>query len=88
MAQTINVCPLCGGTWRCDECCGECSNTPESMLLSRALARVESASIRGWAITAHNRPLWLAMARGAIDRHVEPDVSMFAALIVATAIGL
>lgn len=58
-------------------------------LFEQALAKVESDSIRQWAETEHNKPLWLKMAQGAIEKHNgQPDVSLFSALIVSTAIGL
>lgn len=58
-------------------------------LFQQALAKVESESIRQWATSEHNQPLWLKMAQGAIEKHHgSPDVSLFSALIVSTAIGL
>ncbi len=86
----FDSCPLCGGTVRAGECQGECSNTPESSLLSRALMQVESASIRAWATTAHNRPLWLKYCAGTIAgaKPREPNIHTLAAFIVACAIGL
>lgn len=62
--------------------------TPE-ILFTRALLQVESASIRAWAQTDRNRPLWLEMASGHLEKYPHnPDPSLFAGLIVATAIGL
>lgn len=61
-------------------------------LLTDALAKVDSASVRSWASTEHNRPIFLQLAAGAIQSAAvtgrNPDVHTFAAYIVATAIGL
>jgi hypothetical protein len=58
-------------------------------LFEQALTKVESSTIRIWANSERNRPLWIKMAEAAIVKHNgEPDVSIFAALIVAQAIGL
>lgn len=64
---------------------------PEQLLES-ALSHVESASIRAWATSEHNKPIMLKLASGAIERAgvagAEPNVHTFAAFIVASAIGL
>jgi hypothetical protein len=58
-------------------------------LLVAALARVESTSIRTWASSAQNRPVFARLAQVAIDkRGPSANEHMFAAYIVATAIGL
>jgi len=58
-------------------------------LLAAALEHVESASIRAWAMTEHNRPLFLQLAQKALDKSgPSADPHLFAAYIVATAIGL
>lgn len=57
-------------------------------LFSKALERVQSESIRKWATSAHNGPLWLKISEDAIkkgDRLNDPD--WFAAYIVSVAIG-
>lgn len=65
--------------------------TPQS-LFDGALSRVESASIRAWAQTSHNQPIWLQLAASALAKAAQtgsaPDPSRFAAFIVASAIGL
>jgi hypothetical protein len=62
--------------------------TPET-LLAAALQHVESASIRAWATSEHNRPIWLKIAAGAIAKaNGTPDVHRFAAYILCNAIGL
>jgi hypothetical protein len=63
--------------------------TPET-LLAAALEHVESASIRAWATSEHNRPIWLQIAAGAIKKAPDgsPDVHRFAAYILCNAIGL
>jgi hypothetical protein len=64
-------------------------NMNAEQLFQQALAKVESQSIRQWAETEHNRPVWLKAAEAAIVKHNGlPDVSLFSAYIVATAIGL
>jgi hypothetical protein len=58
-------------------------------LLTSALAHVESASIRSWATSEHNRPIFIQIAQAAIRKSGgAPDVHMFAAYIVSSAIGL
>lgn len=64
------------------------SMSPEQ-LFQQALAKVESDSIRQWAETEHNRPIWLQLAELAIQKqNGKPDVYRFSAAIVASAIGL
>jgi hypothetical protein len=55
-------------------------------LLSASIERVESRSIRAWATNAHNQPLWFEIAKTAISNG-KNDPDMFAAYIVAVAIG-
>ena len=50
-----------------------------------SLAKVESKSIREWAVTPHNKPIWLKIAEGAVARGSSPE--MFAAYMVCVAIG-
>jgi hypothetical protein len=58
-------------------------------LLAQALPLVESASIRSWVVTEQNRPIWVQIAQKAVDNKGKScDKHMFAAYIVATAIGL
>jgi hypothetical protein len=61
--------------------------TPEE-LLEQALEQVESKSIRTWAQSDRNRPIWIKLAEGALEKNPCCDVHGFAAYIVATAIGL
>lgn len=56
-------------------------------LLDTCLARVESASIREWARSPGNLPIWEKIALHAVENG-KTDVHMFSAYIVATAIGL
>lgn len=54
-----------------------------------SLKRVESASIREWASSERNRPIWLELAGTALkNKGPSADPDTFAACIVATAIGL
>jgi len=53
--------------------------------LTQALAHVESESIRKWATTDHNRPLWVKMAKEAAQKGYDPK--RFATYIVCVAIG-
>jgi hypothetical protein len=55
--------------------------------LTLALTHVESASIRAWATTAHNGPLFLAEAQERL-RVGRTDATTFATAIVCLAIGL
>lgn len=60
-------------------------------LFVQAIERVESASIKAWAQTEHNRPIFIKLAQLNVDKNSQnPEVSvpMFAAYIVSSAIGL
>lgn len=58
-------------------------------LFQQALAKVESASIREWATSEHNRPIWIKAADAAIVKHNgQPSVALFTVLIVSSAMGL
>lgn len=62
--------------------------TAES-LLEAALELVESNSIRAWATSAHNKPLFLKIAEHAIEhKETISEPSLFCAFIVCQAIGL
>lgn len=52
--------------------------------LSEALTHVESASIREWAISEHNYPLWIKLA----GSNRKLGAVRLATYIVTTAIGL
>lgn len=54
--------------------------------LNKALEMVESQSVRAWASSAHNYPIFLQMAEGAVKKGTKVD--FFAGMIVAYAIGL
>ncbi len=57
-------------------------------LLANALAQVESDSIRAWATSDHNKPIWLEIARRTVrDKGDAADPVAFSAYIVCTAIG-
>jgi hypothetical protein len=56
-------------------------------LLADALARVESASIRAWATSAHNHPLFKSEAQARVEKG-RTDPTAFATAIVCLAIGL
>lgn len=59
------------------------------VLLAQALRRVESQSIREWAMTDHNRPILHQLATLAVEeKGPSADPDHFAAFIVAKAIGL
>lgn len=62
------------------------TETP-SKFLDRALALVESASIRSWATSTHNRPIWESAAAARLKAG-RTDINHFAASIASTAIGL
>jgi hypothetical protein len=55
-------------------------------LFEAALQKVESKSIREWAQSDHNRPLWLEYCRTAKYEYTRPGI--LAPYIVALAIGL
>ena len=52
----------------------------------QALAKVESASIRKWATSDHNRPLFLKLVELSLKENKTPED--FTAFIVIQAIGL
>jgi hypothetical protein len=51
-----------------------------------SLAKVESKSIREWATSEQNRPIWISIAQRALDNG-KSDTDGFAAYIVVTAMG-
>ena len=55
-------------------------------LFEAALLKVESASIRAWAQTDRNSPLWVKHCASAKGVYADPN--FVAAYIVALAIGL
>lgn len=55
-------------------------------LFEAALERVESKSIRAWATSQHNRPIWLDIAKRYVGKD-EAEIRL-ATDITATAIGL
>jgi len=61
--------------------------TPEQFL-DAALAKVESKSIRAWAQSDHNRPLWLNLAGNTLQKHGDAaSTDGFAAFVVLSALG-
>lgn len=60
--------------------------TPES-IFAAALANVESRSIREWADSEHNRPLWLEHIRQIQAAGKTIDPLRLCAYIVITAMG-
>lgn len=61
--------------------------TPAETLFDAALARIESASIKAWANSAHNRPVWIRYAQATIDNG-RADAVKLATVILCNAIGL
>ena len=58
-------------------------------LLDAALERVESESVRRWANSDNNRPVWEKIAQRAVDKKGDGvDPVAFSAYIVCEAIGL
>lgn len=57
-------------------------------LLDEALSEVESDSVRNWANSAHNRPLWEKIAQRNLDKNPDTDVLRFSAYIVCQAMGM
>ena len=62
---------------------------PEALaLLNEALAKVESKSIREWASSGHNRPLWLEIAQLYVNKG-KPDAADWLTIdIVTNAMGM
>lgn len=57
-------------------------------LLQAALEKVESQSIRQWATSEHNRPIWIKLAELALAKKPDASPDRFSTLIVCSAIGL
>lgn len=57
-------------------------------LLDEALGKVESNSIKEWANSDHNRPVFEKIAQGTLDKNPDADTDRFSAYIVCLAIGL
>ena len=55
-------------------------------LFDQALAKVESKSIREWANSDHNRPLFVKIAETFVGK--DEPVTRFSTYIVCVAIGL
>lgn len=55
-------------------------------LFHLAVAKIESKSIREWATSAHNMPLWMETCQKAVDNN-RIDADMMAAYMVCVAIG-
>jgi hypothetical protein len=56
-------------------------------LLEAALRRVESESIKAWASTANNRPIFEQIAEKALEKDPAADPDRLAAYVVCLAIG-
>jgi hypothetical protein len=63
------------------------SKSAAETLLDSALATIQSASIRDWANSAHNRPVWIRYAQATIDNG-RGDAVKLATIILCNAIGL
>ena len=65
--------------------------TDGARFLDQALEGVESESIRAWANTDNNRPIFEKIAQNALDKAEaegrEADVDRFTAYVVCLAIG-
>lgn len=61
--------------------------SPAETLLESALATITSESIKAWATSAHNRPVWIRYAQATIDNGKADPVKL-ATLILCNAIGL
>jgi hypothetical protein len=60
--------------------------TPAAARLAEALEIVESASIRAWATSERNYPIWLKIVEGAMAKG-KGEKNALAAYIVCLAIG-
>lgn len=61
--------------------------TPAETLFDAALARIESESIKAWANSARNRPVWLRYATAGLETG-KLDACKLATIILCNAIGL
>lgn len=60
--------------------------TPEQFF-AKALTHVQSRSIRDWAVSEHNRPVWLKMAAATLAKNPKSEPIRFATYITITAMG-
>jgi hypothetical protein len=63
--------------------------SPAAKLLADAVARIESASIRAWATSDHNEPIWLKIAGGSYRKNGggQDAILRLSTYIVLTAMG-
>lgn len=57
-------------------------------LLTQALERIESPSIKAWATSEHNRPIFIKIAESALKKNPQTDALQFSTYITCQAIGL
>lgn len=56
-------------------------------LFEASILEIESKSIRAWAQTDHNKPLWMEICREAVKNQKQDPFNM-AAYMVAVAMGM
>lgn len=62
------------------------NTTAALQLFNDSVAKIESKSIREWATSAHNMPLWMETCQKAVDNN-RMDSDRMAAYMVCVAIG-
>ncbi len=61
--------------------------TKAEQFLNDALKSVESESIRAWATSDHNRPLWIKYAAAVLAKNPNSEPIRFATYLTLTAMG-
>ncbi len=64
------------------------TNSKAEQLFETALSLVDSGSIRAWAQSEHNRPIFVKLAQCVLDKGPDGAHHKLAVLIVSNAIGL
>lgn len=63
-------------------------NSKAEKLFETALSLVDSGSIRAWAQSEHNRPIFIKLAQNMLNNGPDGAHHKLATLIVSNAIGL
>jgi hypothetical protein len=63
------------------------TKTQSSVYFQKALECVQSTSIRQWASSDHNGPIWLQYVEAILKARGSVDVNKLAAYITLTAMG-
>jgi len=56
-------------------------------LFDEAVAQIESKSIRAWATSDHNKPIWLKHIQSLLDEGRKVDTQRLCTFMILTAMG-